>query len=52
MDIRRVDGDLILVNIESLSNHRYDGDGTEWIIEKGEDGKLYKMMMFGYKNFN
>ena len=21
--------------------HRYDGDGTEWIVEKDEDGKLY-----------
>ena len=25
-----------------LSNHRYEGDGTEWIIEKDEDGKVYK----------
>ena len=39
MDIRRVDGDGSQLG---LSNHRYDGDGTEWIIEKGEDGKLYK----------
>ena len=46
MDIRRVDGDG-----SGLSNHRYDGDGTEWIIEKGEDGKLYKTR-FRYKNFN
>mgnify|MGYP001156815596 FL=1 len=39
MDIRRVNGDGSQLG---LSNHRYDGDGTEWIIEKGEDGKLYK----------
>ena len=39
MDIGRVNGDGSQLG---LSNHRYDGDGTEWIIEKGEDGKLYK----------
>ena len=39
MDIRRVDGDGSQLG---LSNHRYDGDGTEWIVEKDEDGKVYK----------
>ena len=39
MDIRRVNGDGSQLG---LSNHRYDGDGTEWIVEKDEDGKLYK----------
>ena len=39
MDIRRVDGDGAQLG---LSNHRYDGDGTEWIVEKDEDGKVYK----------
>ena len=31
MDIGRVNGDGSQLG---LSNHRYDGDGTEWIIEK------------------
>ena len=39
VDIGRVDGDGSQLG---LSNHRYDGDGTELIIEKDEDGKVYK----------
>ena len=39
VDIGRVDGDGSQLG---LSNHRYEGDGTEWIIEKDDDGKVYK----------
>jgi len=39
VDIGRVNGDGSQLG---LSNHRYDGDGTEWIYEVGEDKKLYK----------
>ena len=39
VDIRRVNGDGSQLG---LSNNRYDGDGTEWIYEVGEDNKLYK----------
>jgi len=27
-----------------LSNPRYHGDGTEWIVERDKDGKLYRRM--------
>jgi len=27
------------------SNETYQGDGTEWIIEKDEDGTIYRRMM-------
>ena len=39
VDIRRVDGDGSQLG---LSNHRYEGDGTEWIIEKDKEGKLFR----------
>jgi len=39
VDIGRVDGNGAQLG---LSNPRYEGDGTEWIIEKDEDGKVYK----------
>ena len=39
VDIGRVNGDGSQLG---LSNNRYDGDGTEWIYEVGEDNKLYK----------
>ena len=39
VDMGRVNGDGSQLG---LSNHRYEGDGTEWIIEKDEDGKVYK----------
>lgn len=39
MDIGRVNGDGSQLG---LSNSRYDGDGTEWIYEVGDDNKLYK----------
>ena len=38
VDLGRVNGDGSQLG---LSNHRYDGDGTEWIYEV-EDNKLYK----------
>tara|TARA_Y100000114_G_scaffold153900_1_gene174832 strand:+ start:398 stop:661 length:264 start_codon:yes stop_codon:yes gene_type:complete len=39
VDIGRVNGDGSQLG---LSNNRYEGDGTEWIIEKDKDGKVYK----------
>tara|TARA_B100001109_G_C18497650_1_gene305395 strand:- start:55 stop:321 length:267 start_codon:yes stop_codon:yes gene_type:complete len=39
VDLGRVNGDGPQLG---LSNPRYDGDGTEWIIEREDDGKLYK----------
>ena len=39
VDMGRVNGDGAQLG---LSNHRYEGDGTEWIIEKDGDGKVYK----------
>ena len=42
MDIRRANGNGSQLG---LSNPRYEGDGTEWIVEKDEDGKVYKRMI-------
>ena len=42
MDIRRANGNGSQLG---LSNPRYEGDGTEWIVEKDEDGKDYKRMI-------
>jgi len=28
-----------------IANDTYQGDGTEWIIEKDEDGTIYRRMM-------
>ena len=39
VDIGRVNGDGSQLG---LSNSRYEGDGIEWIVEKDEDGKVYK----------
>ena len=39
VDIGRINGDGSQLG---LSNHRYEGDGTEWIIEKDEKGNVYK----------
>ena len=39
MDLGRVNGDGSQLG---LSNSRYLGDGTEWIIERDDDGKVYK----------
>ena len=30
---------------ELIANDTYQGDGTEWIIQKDEDGTIYRKMM-------
>ena len=38
-------------NSIGLQNSRIDGDGTEWIIEKDEDGNIYKRELGSDKKF-